>query len=945
MAKANEARQLNDQRWRAVFENSAIGIAMVDFAGRFFAANSAFLNMLGYTESELYQQTFVEVTYEEDRKANLDLVRELIEGKRRHFEIEKRYCRKDGTLVWVRTNVALVPGDVGVAPFWFAIVENISQRKRVEEELGFRTEVLQNIPAVAWTVTPDGRCDFVNQFFVDATGVSREYIEMRPDEWNKSGNDVPPLFSGLPSQERAEAARLFWNGIRTGQGWAFEAQRFQASDGTYHRHYDRAVPLRDSQGNVVRFVGTCVDIEPLKRAQEDLRETETRLEAFFENSPNPIFLKDLQGRYLYINKEFKRALGITGEQIKGKTDRDLFSTEQAAAFQANDRRVFEAGIPMEFEEVAFQEDGPHTSIVQKFPLFDAQGQIYALGGIATDITERKRTENELLTLRDELTAELTAMTGLHEFSTHLISITDFQTLLKKVLDATIALQSADFGNIQVYNPETQAMEIVAQRGFQQNVLEHLRDVHGISTTCGRAIKFRERIIIEDVETNSEFAPHRHIAACAGLRAVQSTPLFDRTGEFLGVLSTYFRHPHRPPLRELRFTDLYAGHAAELIERKRLEAARQQVEEQYRNVVETANDSVVTVDEASNIVFVNPATTRIFGYSSAELVNHPLTMLIPGYVLEMNGPVFNRHGRIRKRHINHQSTELIGLRKNGEKFPVAVSLQEIVKRKERVVTAFISDITDRMQAEEMRTAQVSQAAVRADVSVAFSKEGNLEAMLGECAGRIVLHLDAAFAGIWTLNEVAEVLELQATAGMYTQVDGAHKRIPMGKFEVGMIARDRKQILTNDVLKDFQVSETAWGKTAEMVGFAGCPLIVGDRTVGVLAMFSRKPISTGTLAILASAADLIAQGIDRHIPEHRLRVSERSLRELTETIPQMLWSADADGAVDYCNQRVRDYTGLSAEEVRGAGWKKAVHQDDVEKMAQAWITAVSTGKPFH
>src|SRR4030095_11664637 len=238
------------------------------------------------------------------------------------------------------------------------------------------------------------------------------------------------------------------------------------------------VPLRNSQGKVVRFVGTCVDIEPLKRAQEGLRDTETRLEAFFENSPNLMFLKDLHGRYLYINKEFKRALGITGEQIKGKTDDELFSTEQAAASQANDRRVLEEGMPMEFEEVTLQEDGPHPSIVQKFPLFNAQGERYALGGIVTDITERKHKEKELLTLRDELTAELTAMTRLHEFSTQLITIPEFQTLLEKVLDATIAVQSADFGDIQLYNPETQAMEIVAQRGFQPDFLEHLREMHG-----------------------------------------------------------------------------------------------------------------------------------------------------------------------------------------------------------------------------------------------------------------------------------------------------------------------------------------------------------------------------------------------------------------------------------------------------------------------------------
>jgi PAS domain S-box-containing protein len=203
MTKENRAHWQNDQRWQTAFENSAIGIMMVDFDGRFCGANSAFLSMLGYTESELYQLTFVDVTYEDDRKRNLELVRELVEGKRQHFQIEKRYYRKDRTLLWVRTNVALVPGMGGVAPFWFGIVEDITQRKRVEEELGFQIEVLQKIPAMVWTVTPDGRCDFINQFFIDATGMSREYIQSHPDEWNNSGNDLPPLFSGLPSQASA----------------------------------------------------------------------------------------------------------------------------------------------------------------------------------------------------------------------------------------------------------------------------------------------------------------------------------------------------------------------------------------------------------------------------------------------------------------------------------------------------------------------------------------------------------------------------------------------------------------------------------------------------------------------------------------------------------------------------------------------------------------------
>lgn len=134
-AKENRARQQDEQRWRTAFENSAIGITMAAFSGHFLAANSTFQNMLGYTESELHGLTFVDVTYEEDRKTNLELVNELVEGKRQHFEIDKRYRRKDGTLVWARVNVSRVPGTDDVAPFWFGIVEDITARKEAEHAL------------------------------------------------------------------------------------------------------------------------------------------------------------------------------------------------------------------------------------------------------------------------------------------------------------------------------------------------------------------------------------------------------------------------------------------------------------------------------------------------------------------------------------------------------------------------------------------------------------------------------------------------------------------------------------------------------------------------------------------------------------------------------------------------------------------------------------------
>ncbi len=314
-----------------------------------------------------------------------------------------------------------------------------------------------------------------------------------------------------------------------------------------------------------------------------MRESETRLQTFFENSPNLVFLKDRQGHYQYVNKEFKRALRVTEEQIKGKADHDIFPREQAASFLANDRKVLEVAVPMKFEEISVQEDGPHTSIVNKFPLLNADGEIYALGGIATDITDRKRQEKELLDLRDELAAELTAMSRLHEFSTHLLSIDELQPILEEVLDATIALQHADFGNIQLCDPEVRALEIVAQRGFRQEFLQYFRSVSDVGSACGRAMNLRERIIIEDVESDSGFAPHRQIAASAGFRAVQSTPLVTRERELLGVISTHFRRPHRPSLRELRFTDLYARQLAEILERKRAQQLLQMTQVELARV--------------------------------------------------------------------------------------------------------------------------------------------------------------------------------------------------------------------------------------------------------------------------------------------------------------------------------------------------------------------------
>jgi signal transduction histidine kinase len=193
--------------------------------------------------------------------------------------------------------------------------------------------------------------------------------------------------------------------------------------------------------------------------------------------------------------------------------------------------------------------------------------------VALRTAELMDANRQLLLLKDELAAELRAMTRLHEFSTRLRASAELPEVLEEVLTATIEIQEADFGNVRLCNPESHTLEIAAQRGFDAQFLAHFAAADDAGTACGRAMRSRARIVIEDVQTDALFAPHRHIALAAGFRAVQSTPLFTGGGRILGVISTHFKQPHRPSESELRLTDLYARQAAEMIERKRTEDER------------------------------------------------------------------------------------------------------------------------------------------------------------------------------------------------------------------------------------------------------------------------------------------------------------------------------------------------------------------------------------
>lgn len=226
----------------------------------------------------------------------------------------------------------------------------------------------------------------------------------------------------------------------------------------------------------------------------------------------------------------------------------------------------------------------------------------------------------------------------------------------------------------------------------------------------------------------------------------------------------------------------------------------------------------------------------------------------------------------------------------------------------------TEITERKRAEEMQARREVHALFRADVGTALGlTDAPLKATLELCTAAMVKHLHAAFARVWTLNRDENILELQASSGIYTHIDGGHARVPVGMFKIGRIAQEREPHITNSVQTDPLVGDKAWAQRKGMVAFAGYPLVVEDRLLGVLAMFSQQQLPADTLDALGSVADVISQGIDRKRAEVELCFQKSLLESQTEASIDGVLVVSPNREILSYNQRFLDLWGVTREQM--------------------------------
>ena len=227
---------------------------------------------------------------------------------------------------------------------------------------------------------------------------------------------------------------------------------------------------------------------------------------------------------------------------------------------------------------------------------------------------------------------------------------------------------------------------------------------------------------------------------------------------------------------------------------------------------------------------------------------------------------------------------------------------------------------RAEAEVRERARLS--ALRGDIALQLAADEDLDRTLQTCCALLVHHLDAAFARVWTMNAAEPVLGLRASAGLYTHLDGPHSKVRVGEFKIGAIAESRQPHLTNDVVHDPRVSDPEWAAREKIVAFAGYPLTVEGRVLGVVAMFARHPFSDAVLGDLAPIADSLAQCIERKRAASALHRSETLKAAIINTSLDGFILMNHEGMIADWNSAAETIFGITREEAIGRALGDAI-----------------------
>jgi PAS domain S-box-containing protein len=421
--RAEQELQESEEHFRTVIENASVGTCLVGVEGKFLTVNHAMQELLGYSEDELRQFTFSDVTYIEDREIGYSLLQRTLSGELKKFTIEKRYIHKDGHPVWGLVSSSLIRDSNGKPKYFITHVQDITERKRTEQEVQQSFSLLQ----ATFESTADGI------LVVDRVGNITNYNVQFTQMWNIPGNI-------LAEGKDREAINFVLAQLKSPKDFVSkvnelyshpEDESFDVLEFKDGRIFERYSHPQRIDGRPVGRVWSFRDVTQRKLAEEQLQESEERYRRLVEYSPNAIAVHS-EGKFVYVNPAAIKLIGATDEsQLIGMPimniihPDDIEVVRQRVHLGMTERKALP---PM--EEKFIRLDGLIIEVeVTSLPII-FHGKP-ATQVVVRDITDQKKLQNQLI--QSQKIQSLGTLAGgiAHDFNNILAIILGYSSTLDK----------------------------------------------------------------------------------------------------------------------------------------------------------------------------------------------------------------------------------------------------------------------------------------------------------------------------------------------------------------------------------------------------------------------------------------------------------------------------------------------------------------------------------
>ncbi len=699
---------------------------------------------------------------------------------------------------------------------------------------------------------------------ISATNAAwRDFADRNGSTWTalSEGRDYLAVCDAASALGCAEAG-VVAAGIRSilaGTSTTFELEYPCHSEEDKRWFLCRATRFRG--GGPARVAIAHEDITAGKLALLESERRRDLFESLAEDSPIAIFHATGAGSVHFYNRHVERLAGIPLEDIQGGDWVKLIHPDDLPVVREAWEKVMQGGESIQIEIRIVRDNGaPRWAVIRAAPLHTQSDAGAAAVGTAIDVTERKRMEGCLLAV----SGELSRVEGPAFYRAAVARVAE-------ALDVEVALVA-----VPVDEPATRARTIaVSIDGRPAENFEYELAATPCAAVFCREVRVHPRGLRESF-------PDDATAAQLGAEAYACIPLCDPQGHVLGILAAVSRRPFADPEQFPALLHVFAARLAAEIDREKREKS-------FRDLFEFAPDALVLSDRGGRVIRANQSAAKLLQYPGEELQGLPPDDLLPEEFrrrhVELREAFFADSGA---REMGSRRSDLYARRRDGTVFPVEISLSPLEIDSQLVVAAAIRDVTDRRRMEAIADRQRRGAELRAEIAEAFATEPTLEAAVRSTVAATGRALELDRVVVWSLGPGGRLVKLGA-ADAGAAPDVAETEAPA---EVVRCAADRRPLDWNAGADDAAPDDPAHLAGRGFTSFAGYPLMLEDRAIGVLAVYRRGPSAEHLAEDLAIVAAVIASNLARRRAEADLRALAEDLERRVEQRTAALEAANAE-----------------------------------------------------